>query len=128
MWSFTDTVSCLALLRICPSVAGLPAPQGGGYAGNIGPVGGVDAPLPTVTSAFGSLYGNSDLLGEVFPSAPVSGGDSAIVNDVELVPGQEADSKLGLYLDFNSAQAPQPIRGIGGQTDPGPSKYTSYFL
>jgi hypothetical protein len=123
MWSLPDTISYLALLRILPSVAGLPAPQGGGYAGNKGPVGGVNPPLPTVTAASGSLYGNTDLLGEIYPPAPVSGGDSAFVNDVKLVPGQETDSKLGLYLDFDSVEAPQPIRGTGGQTDPGPSKY-----
>lgn len=49
-----------------------------------------------------------------------------MVADPELVNGQEADADLGLYLDFNSATAPngpQPIRGELGSTDPGPRTF-----
>lgn len=42
------------------------------------------------------------------------------MSDPELVNGQEADADLGLYLDFNSVDVPQPIRGDLGATDPGP--------
>jgi hypothetical protein len=124
MWSFANTLRYAAVLRILQSVAGLPAPQMSQFGENTGPVGGVNPPIPTVTAASGSLYGPSDLLGEVYPPEPVSGGDSAIVSDVTLVNGQEADSDLGLYLDFNGVEIPQPIRGDGGQTDPGPSKFS----
>lgn len=86
-------------------------------------VGGISAPVPTVTAATGSLYGDESLLGEAAKPSPVSGGDSAIVSDVPMVNGQEADADLGLYLDFNSVPNPQPIRGSSGQTDPGPQTY-----
>ncbi|KAE8445328.1 hypothetical protein EG329_013566 [Mollisiaceae sp. DMI_Dod_QoI] len=86
-------------------------------------MGGVNPPIPTVTTTSGSLYGPSSLLGEIAQPSPISGGTSAFVSDVPLVNGQEADSELGLYLDFNSVENPQPIRGTGGQTDPGPRTY-----
>ncbi|RDW61035.1 putative oxalate decarboxylase oxdD [Coleophoma cylindrospora] len=108
------------LASILPTVLALPAPQLN-YEENSGPVGGVDPEtLPTVTTPSGSLYGNEQLLGEAARPSPVSGGDSAVVSEYPLVNGQLADSKLGLYLDFNSVEDPQPIRGTLGQTDPGP--------
>jgi len=101
-----------------------PAPQMS-YEENQTPIGGVTIPSPISSGTSGSLYGPPSLLGENAPPSPVSGGDSAIVSNYPLVNGQEADSKLGLYLDFNSVENPQPLRGTGGQTDPGPSTYTS---
>jgi hypothetical protein len=71
----------------------------------------------------GSLYGPQSLLGEIAQPSLVSGGDSAIVSNYPLADGQDADSNLGLYLDFNSVENPQPIGGSGEQTDPGPSTY-----
>ena len=38
-----------------------------------------------------------------------------------LVPGQELKPSVGVYLDFQDATDPQPIRGSNGATDPGPS-------
>lgn len=112
------------LAPILPSVLALPAPQLS-YGENSGPVGGVNpTAIPTVTTPSGSLYGNEQLLGEVAQPSPVSNSDSALVSGYPLVNGQEADSKLGLYLDFNSVEDPQAIRGTAGQTDPGPSKPT----
>jgi hypothetical protein len=96
------------------------------YEENSGPVGGVNAPIPTVTVTAGDLRGPTDLQGGIASRPPVSGGDSAVVPDPELVNGQEADADLGLYLDFNSATSPngpQPIRGGLGGTDPGPRTY-----
>lgn len=93
------------------------------YGENSGDVGGVSPQIPTVTAPSGSLYGDESLLGGNAQRPPISGGDSAIVSDPEMVPGQTADQKLGLYLDFNSVNAPQPIRGSGGATDPGPSTF-----
>ena len=119
MWSPTNALSAFALLGI---VAALPAPQISDFGQNTGPVGGVTPPVPTATAPSRSLYGSEDLLGEVYPPPGVSGGDSAVVDNPTLVPGQEADSDLGLYLDFNGVENPQPIRGDGGQTAPGPSK------
>ena len=87
------------------------------------PIDGVIIPSPISTGPSGSLYGPSSLLGELSPPSPVAGGDSALVSNYPLVNGQEVDSKLGLYLDFNSIENPQPLRGTGGQTDPGPSMF-----
>jgi oxalate decarboxylase family bicupin protein len=40
-----------------------------------------------------------------------------------MVPGQSADATLGVYLDFNSVDKPEPIRGDYGSTDAGPRTY-----
>ncbi|KAI1267043.1 Bicupin, oxalate decarboxylase/oxidase [Xylariaceae sp. FL1019] len=110
---------------LLPLVNALPAPQMT-YEENTGPVGGVDAPFPTFTATAGDLRGSTDLQGGIASRPSVSGGESAIVEDPELVPGQDEDGDLGLYLDFNSASypnGPQPIRGGRGGTDPGPRTY-----
>ena len=66
----------------------------------------------------GSVYGSEEFLG---PNGnPVDPADSAIVTNHGLVPGQTADADLGLYLNLEEAKNPQPIRGGGGGTDPGP--------
>jgi len=92
--------------------------------GNSGPVGGEPAPpTATVTGTSGSLYGGSDLLGGVAEPSPVQGGNSATVSNYELVPGQEADTDLGVYLDLDGTENPQPLRGGFGATDPGPRTY-----
>ncbi|KAI1074602.1 Bicupin, oxalate decarboxylase/oxidase [Whalleya microplaca] len=96
------------------------------YEENSGDVGGVQLPIPSSSVTVGDLRGSSNLLGGIAPRPPVSGGDSAVVENPELVNGQDADGKLGLYLDFNSAtypNGPQPIRGGRGGTDPGPRTY-----
>ncbi|KAJ8106051.1 hypothetical protein ONZ43_g7193 [Nemania bipapillata] len=108
-----------------PLAYGLPKPQLT-YEENSGPVGGVDAPFPTFTATAGDLRGSTDLQGGIAPRPPTSGGDSAVVADPELVNGQEVDADIGLYLDFNSATAPngpQPLRGGLGSTDPGPRTF-----
>ncbi|KUI54715.1 Oxalate decarboxylase OxdC [Cytospora mali] len=91
----------------------------GDYGENSGAVGGVDPQISTVKSASGSLYGGSDLLGGTAPE-PNTDAHSTFVEDPQYVNGQSADSKLGLYLDFNSVDSPQPVRGGYGGTDPGP--------
>ena len=87
-----------------------------------GSVGGVDPPTPTVSSASGSLYGSEDLLGGI-AAEPDTDADSAVVPNPQYVNGQDAAKNLGLYLDFNSVDAPQPVRGGYGGTDPGPRTY-----
>ena len=44
------------------------------------------------------------------------------MSNYQLVPEQQEDADLGLYLDLNEVQNPQPIRGFNGGTDPGPRK------
>lgn len=101
----------------------LPAPQIGNYGENTGAVGGVSPPIPTATAPSGSLRGDSSLLGGNAPLPNPDTSDSAVVPDPQLVNGQEAEAKLGLYLDFDSADPPQPIRGTEGATDPGPRTF-----
>lgn len=96
----------------------------GDYGENSGPVAGIDPPTPTVTATSGSLYGSEDLLGGRATEPDTSAeSNSAVVPDPQYVNGQDADRKLGLYLDFNSVEAPQPVRGGYGATDPGPRTY-----
>jgi hypothetical protein len=40
--------------------------------------------------------------------------------EYQLAAGQTAAANIGAYLDFNTVQNPQPIRGTKGGTDPGP--------
>ena len=95
----------------------------GDYGENSGPVAGVTAPVPTVTASSGSLRGDSSLLGGNAPLPDPDKSDSAVVPDPQYVNGQQASGNLGLYLDFNNANPPQPVRGTKGATDPGPRTY-----
>ncbi|CCD45054.1 similar to oxalate decarboxylase [Botrytis cinerea T4] len=124
MHPITHLLGPFVAAGLLPLVLSAPAPKPQmSYGEQSVAVGGISAPVPTVTAATGSLYGDESLLGEAAKPSPVSGGDSAIVSDVPMVNGQEADVDLGLYLDFNSVPNPQPIRGSSGQTDPGPQTY-----
>ena len=73
----------------------------------------------------GEVYGSEDFLGP--DGNPVNPADSAIVTNYDLVQGQDADPDLGLYLDLEKAENPQPIRGSNGGTDPGPRMSTAYI-
>lgn len=92
------------------------------YGENSGPVGGFDGPSPAVTSPVGSLYGNQELLGGT-AKMPDIDSESAEVEDSQMVQGQDADTQLGLFLDFNSVDKPEPFRGDYGSTDPGPRTF-----
>ncbi|WQF77516.1 Putative rmlC-like cupin domain superfamily, rmlC-like jelly roll protein [Colletotrichum destructivum] len=116
----THAAFLIALLGALPKGFAVPAPQMGDYGENKGPVGGVAPPIPSVTAPTGNLRGDAGLLGGNAPRPDPDTSDSAIVDDVQLVPGQQADGKLGLYLNFDGVDAPQPIRGKLGSPDPGP--------
>lgn len=75
---------------------------------------------PGPPGAQGSLYGSESLTGP--DGNPVNSADVATVpvSDYTLVPGQDENADLGLYLDLSKSQDPQPIRGTNGGTDPGP--------
>ena len=72
--------------------------------------------------ATGSIYGPETLLGP--DGNPVNPADTTAISDYQLVPGQDEDQNVGLYLDFTNAINPQPIRDMSGGTDPGPRKYS----
>ena len=83
------------------------------------------APVATFSSkpagppgASGSLTGSANLQGT--NGNPINLADSAVVSNYQLVAGQSQESDNGLYLDFTSTPNPQPLRGTGGGTDPGP--------
>lgn len=77
----TRLFSSFAAAGLLPVVLAAPAPiPQMSYGEQSVAVGGVFAPVPTVTAATGSLYGDESLLGEVAKASPVSGGDSAIVS------------------------------------------------
>ncbi|KAG5926352.1 hypothetical protein E4U42_003384 [Claviceps africana] len=92
------------------------------YDENTGPVAGINPPVPAVTSPSGSLYGNDKLLGGNAPPPDVSS-QSALVDKPEKVDGQDADATLGLFLDLDGVEKPQPLRGDYGGTDAGPRTY-----
>ena len=73
----------------------------------------------------GQVYGSEAFLGP--DGNAVNPADSAIVTNYDLVPGQTADANLGLYLDLEEAENPQPLRGSLGGTDPGPRMTSSHF-
>ncbi|KAK2060036.1 oxalate decarboxylase family bicupin [Colletotrichum caudatum] len=116
-------VFLIGLLGALPKGSAIPAPQMGDYGENKGPVGGVSPPIPSVTAPTGSLRGDASLLGGNAARPDPDKSDSADVDNVQLVPGQQADGKLGLYLNFDGVDAPQPIRGELGSPDPGPRTY-----
>lgn len=107
-----DLFSCLRLTPNCRIT----------YGGNTGPVGGVSPPIPKVTAPSGSLRGGSELQGGNSAVADVDSGDAQAAKP-ELVNGQEADADLGLYLNFNGVERPQPIRGDYGSSDAGPRTF-----
>ncbi|GAB0145280.1 hypothetical protein EsHS_00005716 [Epichloe bromicola] len=92
------------------------------YGEKTGPVGGVTPPIPTATSSSGSLYGDGKLLGGNAPPPDVESSDAVVRNPQE-VDGQDAEAKLGLFLDFKGVEKPEPIRGEYGGTDSGPRRY-----
>ena len=73
----------------------------------------------------GDPYGSTGLAGH--NGNPIDNQDSAIIPDYQLVTGQKEDEDLGLYLNLESVQNPQPIRGSLGGTDPGPRMNQCYF-
>lgn len=107
--------TCLIVL-LAPAIAA--APAGAALPLSV-PTGQIIGP----PGSSGSVYGSEEFLG---PNGnPVDPADSAVVANHGLVPGQTADADLGLYLNLEEAENPQPIRGSGGGTDPGPRMKSS---
>lgn len=76
--------------------------------------------------ATGSIYGSETLLGP--DGNLVNPADTTAISDYQLVPGQDEDQNVGLYLDFTNIVNPQPIKAMSGGTDPGPRKYSSILV
>lgn len=73
---------------------------------------------PTATSTNPPLRGSEDLLG--YSESNTLNDENTDNIPYQPVPGQNDDAKIGAYLDFESSDNPQPIRGSLGATDPGP--------
>lgn len=75
-----------------------------------------------IPGATGSLRGGIGLAG-YNPSNPVNPGPSTI-SSFQVAPAQTQDPDLGLYLDLQNLENPQPVRGSpDAPTDPGPRAY-----
>ena len=122
--------SACFLAGLITSAAALPAGSGTGDSGTTGsgttgagnalPVDIPEGQSPGPPGYSGSVYGSPNFAGP--DGNPVDTADSAIVSNYQLVPGQQENADLGLFLDLNEVQNPQPIRGSNGGTDPGPRK------
>lgn len=77
------------------------------------------APAPSA-SGNPSLRGSKDLVG-YSPSRDVPMKNTTI--PYQLVKGQKEDADKGVYLDFQTVEQPQAIRGSKGGTDPGPRTF-----
>lgn len=83
---------------------------------------GRDAENPSHTN----LRGSESLVGYSSSNKVTNGPPPKI--KYTLLPGQKEDPKIGSYLDFQTADNPQPIRGSTGSDDPGPSTFASISL
>ena len=111
MYRIAKLLNVYLLINLVPSIAA--APTGAALPLSI-PTGQAIGP----PGSSGDPYGSEEFLG---PNGnPVNPADSAIVTNYHLVPGQTEDANLGLFLDLEEAENPQPIRGSNGGTDPGP--------
>lgn len=120
---YLRTIFYILYVSVLKIALGAPTPQAGSGKGiNNDDVPGIPVGPPGAT---GSIYGSETLLGN--DGNPVDPSDSAVVIDFKIVPGQEADADVGLYLDFNETPNPQPLRGLNGATDPGPRKLAKLY-
>ncbi|GES64932.1 oxalate decarboxylase [Aspergillus terreus] len=81
------------------------------------------AAAPTARDSAGNppLRGSEDLLG--YSASNKLSPHSTEDIKYTLASGQKDDADLGVYLDFETVDNPQPIRGELGGTDPGPRNY-----
>lgn len=119
MYLITRLLSTCLVATLVPKIAA--APTGAALPLSI-PTGQATGP----PDSSGEPHGSGEFLGP--DGNAVNPADPAIVTNYDLVPGQTADADLGLYLDLEEAQNPQPIRGSNGGTDPGPRMTNSCSL
>jgi hypothetical protein len=76
---------------------------------------------PAATASSNPLRGGENLIG-YSPTNTISNENTETIS-YQLAPGQTDAADLGVYLDFDDIENPQPIRGDTGGTDPGPRKF-----
>ncbi|KAF3391083.1 Oxalate decarboxylase OxdD [Talaromyces pinophilus] len=72
------------------------------------------------------LRGGKNLIG-YSPTNTISNENTETIS-YQLAPGQTDAADLGVYLNFDDVESPQPIRGDTGGTDPGPRNSEMYKM
>jgi hypothetical protein len=80
---------------------------------------------PAAAASSNPLRGGENLIG-YSPTNTISNENTETIS-YQLAPGQTDAADLGVYLDFNDVENPQPIRGDTGGTDPGPRMFFTLF-
>ena len=75
---------------------------------------------PAAAASSNPLRGGKNLIG-YSPTNTISNENTETIS-YQLAPGQTDAADLGVYLNFDDVESPQPIRGDTGGTDPGPRK------
>lgn len=76
---------------------------------------------PAATASSNPLRGGPGLIG-YSPTNTISNEDTETIS-YQLAPGQTDAADLGVILNFEDIDNPQPIRGSAGGTDPGPREF-----
>lgn len=85
----------------------------------------IAAPAAAVPSS-NPLRGGEGLIG-YSPTNTISNENTETIS-YELAAGQTDAANLGVYLNFENVENPQPIRGNTGGTDPGPRKFFTIHI
>ena len=121
MLRFAKLFSACLAAQLIPLISAAPAAHGkraSTGSGQVLPIAISNGQSPGPPGDSGSVYGSPNLVGP--DRNTVHTADSAVVSNYDLVSGQQKDANLGLYLDLSEGHNPQPMRGTGGGTDPGP--------
>lgn len=76
---------------------------------------------PAAPAFSNPLRGGENLIG-YSPTNTISNENTETIS-YQLAPGQTDTADLGVYLDFDGVENPQPIRGNTGGTNPGPREF-----
>lgn len=79
---------------------------------------------PAAAASSKPLRGGENLIG-YSPTNTISNENTETIS-YQLAPGQTDAADLGVYLNFDDVESPQPIRGDMGGTDPGPRMFFIY--
>lgn len=81
---------------------------------------------PAAVASSNPLRGGANLIG-YSPSNTISNENTETIS-YQLAAGQTDAPNLGVYLDLDDVENPQPIRGDTGGTDPGPREFSSFTV
>lgn len=81
---------------------------------------------PAAVASSNPLRGGENLIG-YSPTNTISDENTETIS-YQLAAGQTDAADLGVYLNFDDVENPQPIRGDTGGTDPGPRKFFTFLI